>query len=61
MAGAIVQCYLVVTITLDGLNGSLIGFFMVLVFATHIESLLSTYDVRGSVRQVLNYLIFIML
>jgi hypothetical protein len=59
--GALTQCYLVARLTLDGLNGSLVGFFMVLVLASHIESLLNTYDVRGSVRQVLNYVIFVLL
>ena len=55
------QCYLVLRLTLDGMNGSLVGFFAVLVFATHIESLLSTYDVRGGVRQALNYVIFVLI
>ena len=59
--GAFVQCYLVLRLTLDGMNGSLVGFFAVLVFATHIESLLSTYDVRGGVRQALNYVIFVLI
>ena len=57
--GALAQCFIVLKVSLNGLNGSLIGFFVVLVFATHVESLLNTYDVRGSVRQVLNYLLFI--
>lgn len=59
--GAFAQCYLLMRLTLGGLNGSLVGFFAVLVFATHVESLLNTYDVRGSVRQALNYIIFILL
>eukprot|EP00750_Incisomonas_marina_P016609 INCI19216.2.p1 GENE.INCI19216.2~~INCI19216.2.p1 ORF type:complete len:755 (-),score=116.87 INCI19216.2:1128-3392(-) len=59
--GAFAQCYLIMRLTLGGLNGSLVGFFAVLVFATHVESLLNTYDVRGPVRQALNYIIFIML
>merc|ERR1712224_399990 len=60
IVGAMAQCYLVAKITLNGLNGSLIGFFVVLVFGTHLESLIRTYDVRGAVANVLNYVIFIL-
>eukprot|EP00941_MAST-03F_sp_MAST-3F-sp1_P003332 g3332.t1 len=55
------QCAMLVSHNLNAMNGSLAGFWVVSLFGIVWESLLSTYDVRGPMRQLFFLALFILL
>jgi hypothetical protein len=55
----ILQCVMMAGLELNASNGALANFWVAMLFGCVVESLLSTYDTRGSVRQILFLLIFL--
>ena len=43
----ILQLFMILRLSIDGVNGSIVGFYMSLLMGCIWESLLSTYDIRG--------------
>mmetsp|Transcript_48015 Transcript_48015/g.114119 ORF Transcript_48015/g.114119 Transcript_48015/m.114119 type:complete len:663 (+) Transcript_48015:67-2055(+) len=57
---AVMQCYLMSRMELNAYNGPLANFWVAMLFGCAIESLLSTYDVRGPVRQLVFLALFVL-
>lgn len=55
----ILQCYLIANVELNASNGALANFWVAMLIGAVGESLLSTYDIRGPVRQIVFLLLFI--
>jgi len=55
----LVQCLLIANCELNASNGALGNFWVAMLFGCAGESLLSTYDIRGSVRQILFLVMFL--
>mmetsp|Transcript_59950 Transcript_59950/g.126921 ORF Transcript_59950/g.126921 Transcript_59950/m.126921 type:complete len:680 (+) Transcript_59950:148-2187(+) len=55
----VVQCIVLASVELNASNGALCNFWVALLFGCAGESLLSTYDIRGPVRQLLFLGIFL--
>mmetsp|Transcript_28850 Transcript_28850/g.66489 ORF Transcript_28850/g.66489 Transcript_28850/m.66489 type:complete len:653 (+) Transcript_28850:121-2079(+) len=56
---AVVQCILIARLELNAYNGPLANFWVAMLFGCCIESLMSTYDLRGPMRQLIFLLLFI--
>jgi len=59
-AAMLLQCYMIVRFSLNGLNGSLAGFYISALIGCAWESLLATYDVRGPAMSFLLIVILIL-
>lgn len=57
----LVQCAMIAATELNASNGALINFWVAMLFGCVGESLLSTYDIRGTVRQILFLLLFLVI
>mmetsp|Transcript_41358 Transcript_41358/g.95818 ORF Transcript_41358/g.95818 Transcript_41358/m.95818 type:complete len:676 (-) Transcript_41358:199-2226(-) len=57
----LLQCVLIWNMELNASNGALGNFWVAMLFGCAGESLLSTYDIRGHVRQILFLLLFILI
>mmetsp|Transcript_42668 Transcript_42668/g.117723 ORF Transcript_42668/g.117723 Transcript_42668/m.117723 type:complete len:689 (+) Transcript_42668:111-2177(+) len=56
----LLQCWMLVNMELNASNGALVNFWLAMLFGCVGESLLSTFDIRGSVRQIVFLLIFLL-
>jgi len=56
----IIQCVMIGSFELNASNGALGNFWVAMLFGCAGESLLSTYDIRGPVRQILFLLLFLL-
>jgi len=55
------QCYMIANLELNASNGALVNFWLAMLFGCVGESLMSTYDIRGSVRQLVFLLLFLVI
>lgn len=55
----LVQCFLIANVELNASNGPLCNFWVAMLFGCAAESLLSTYDIRGNMRQILFLVMFL--
>lgn len=56
-----VQCFLIWSFELNASNGALGNFWIAMLFGCAAESLLSTYDIRGPIRQIFFLLLFLLI
>lgn len=57
----LVQVYLIANMELNASNGTLGNFWIAMLFGCAGESLMSTYDIRGSVRQIVFLVLFLLI
>lgn len=57
----VIQCWLILNVELNASNGALGNFWVAMLFGCVGESLLSTYDIRGPVRQIVFLLLFLLI
>eukprot|EP00929_Paragymnodinium_shiwhaense_P053733 TRINITY_DN26913_c0_g1_i1.p1 TRINITY_DN26913_c0_g1~~TRINITY_DN26913_c0_g1_i1.p1 ORF type:complete len:714 (+),score=207.01 TRINITY_DN26913_c0_g1_i1:132-2273(+) len=57
----LLQCYMIMTMELNAFNGALGNFWVAMLFGCVAESLMSIYDVRGQVKQLLFLLLFLLI
>lgn len=57
----IMQCIMIANVELNASNGALGNFWVAMLFGCTFESFLSTFDIRGPVRQILFLLLFLLI
>ena len=57
----LIQCILLLSYRFNAVNGSMANFWIAVLLGTVFESLLSTYDIRGTMRQLIGWLLFVLM